>query len=100
MVELPAQALSNISWSMAARSILDAPFMAAIASSAIRPITQCCGQALANTAWSFATLSISHAPLMPAIAASSRSRLTLGDVDPEFGTQERANTAWAFAVLV
>merc|ERR1712224_447898 len=58
--EFDSQNLAITAWSFATRGIIDEPLLAAIASSAIRPITDYQAQHLMLTAWAYDSLALQH----------------------------------------
>lgn len=68
--------LAALVWSFAALGLSNLPLRDAIASAAIRPITEFAPRSLANIAWAFAILDYGAAPFLHAIAAEALGRIS------------------------
>merc|ERR1712060_312589 len=66
-----SQDRANMAWAFSVLTINDDPLRKALASQAIRTISQFCQQHQATTAWAYSSLIVHHQPLMTAIAAEA-----------------------------
>lgn len=85
--------ISLLAWSFSLLGILHNPLLAAIASQAIRPLSQATIIDIVNTAWAFARRAILHWPLLQALAAAALA------LRSDLEVPHLANMAWSYARL-
>lgn len=85
--------LADTAWAFAKLGCEDRTLMDAIASEAIRKISEVTTQCIAHLAFAFATLGIQNGPLLDALSSAAINKLN------EFLPEEIESLSWAFDTL-